>query len=133
MARKHKLPPSASALSASMRDLGHSLETALAEMAIYRPANVHLWTHKRTFIARTHPSSAPLETETVLRPSLPPEKPLAPRQWKPLQIAHFPPAPTAAIIPTIPHAPPDPELVAGHLLPSKTICQYIIDSGKSGL
>lgn len=32
MARKHKLPPSASALSASMRDLGYSLETAVADL-----------------------------------------------------------------------------------------------------
>ena len=35
----------------------------------------------------------------------------------------FPPARTAAIILPIPHAPPEPELVAGHLLPGKTICQ----------
>ena len=32
MARRHKLPPSASALSASMRDLGYSLETAVADL-----------------------------------------------------------------------------------------------------
>lgn len=32
MARKRKLPPSASALSASMRDLGYSLETAVADL-----------------------------------------------------------------------------------------------------
>ena len=32
MARKHKLPPSASALSASLRDRGYSLETAVADL-----------------------------------------------------------------------------------------------------
>ena len=32
MARRHKLPPSASALSSSMRDLGYSLETAVADL-----------------------------------------------------------------------------------------------------
>ena len=32
MAREHRLPPSASSLSASMRDLGYSLETAIADL-----------------------------------------------------------------------------------------------------
>ena len=32
MATKHKLPPSASSLSESMRDLGYSLETAVADI-----------------------------------------------------------------------------------------------------
>lgn len=32
MAQKHRLPPSASSLSASMRDLGYSLETAIADL-----------------------------------------------------------------------------------------------------
>src|SRR5690348_1281227 len=32
MARPHHLPPSASSLTASMRDLGYSLETAVADL-----------------------------------------------------------------------------------------------------
>ena len=32
MAREHRLPPSASSLSASMRDIGYSLETAIADL-----------------------------------------------------------------------------------------------------
>lgn len=32
MAREHRLPPSAASLSASMRDLGYSLETAVADL-----------------------------------------------------------------------------------------------------
>jgi hypothetical protein len=32
MARDHRLPPSAACLSASMRDLGYSLETAIADL-----------------------------------------------------------------------------------------------------
>ena len=32
MATRHKLPPSASALSESMRDIGYSLETAIADI-----------------------------------------------------------------------------------------------------
>lgn len=32
MARDHRLPPSAACLSASMRDLGYSLETAVADL-----------------------------------------------------------------------------------------------------
>ena len=32
MGREHRLPPSASSLSASMRDLGYSLETAIADL-----------------------------------------------------------------------------------------------------
>src|SRR5690606_38707674 len=32
MAREHRLPPSAASLSASLRDLGYSLETAIADL-----------------------------------------------------------------------------------------------------
>jgi len=32
MATEHRLPPSASSLSESMRDLGYSLETAIADI-----------------------------------------------------------------------------------------------------
>ena len=38
MATRHKLPPSAASLSESMRDLGYTLATAIADIVDINPA-----------------------------------------------------------------------------------------------